>query len=334
MYISLIIPVFNRPDELDELLASAVAQTGSVPPFEMVIVEDGSTLRAQEVTERYADRLTIQYIEVPNGGPAKARNIGAAKARGKYLLILDSDVVLPTDFLHHVQESIASYPCDAWGGPDAAGKGFSVIQRAIGYTMTSFLTTGGIRGGKRSLEKFKPRSFNLGCRVDVYRALGGFSEDMRFGEDIDFSLRLSEAGYTTRLYPDCAVFHKRRVSLKSFFKQVHNSGRARIDLGLRHPGSTKPVHALPALFTLGMTAVLVLTLAHTVLWLYIPLLFSLIIFADAWRTTHSSETAEWAIPAAWIQLVGYGSGFCMAFWRMRIQGKGVRNAFDRTFYDK
>ncbi len=334
MYLSLIIPVFNRPDELDELLASAAAQIGSVPPFEVVIVEDGSTLRAQDVTERYADRLTIQYIEVPNGGPAKARNIGAAKAHGEYLLILDSDVVLPPDFLHNVQKSIASNPCDAWGGPDAAGDGFSVIQRAIGYTMTSFLTTGGIRGGKRSLERFKPRSFNLGCHADVYQALDGFSEDMRFGEDIDFSLRLLEAGYTTRLYPDCAVYHKRRVSLKSFFKQVHNSGRARIDLGLRHPGSTKLVHALPALFTLSMAVVLILALTHTFLWLYIPLLFSFIIFTNAWCTTRSSETAEWAILAAWIQLVGYGSGFCIAFWRMRILGKDVRNAFDRTFYDK
>lgn len=331
MRFSIIIPVYNRPDELDELLAGLAVQEG-VHDFEAVIVEDGSVRKSDEVVARYGQRIPIRYIVVPNGGPARARNIGASCAQGDYLLILDSDVVLPKGFLNAVEAGLRTDPCDAWGGPDAAGEGFDAIQRAISYTMTSFLTTGGIRGGKKSMEKFKPRSFNLGCKREVYEALGGFTESMRFGEDIDFSLRLFAKGYRVRLYPECFVYHKRRVSLKSFFKQVHNSGRARIDLGLRHPGSTKAVHWLPAVFTLGMAATVLLAFFFWWAWL-IPLAFSIIILLDALRSTASLRVALRAVPAAWIQLTGYGSGFLYAFIRMRLMSKGMRNAFEKTFYD-
>lgn len=331
MLLSLIIPVYNRPEELEELLGSLAACHGQ-HDYEVVVVEDGSVRPARSVVEAYEKQMKIVYVAVPNSGPAKARNIGAKHASGDYLLILDSDVVLPPGFLDAVCYCIETMPCDAWGGPDAASDDFSPVQKAINYAMTSLLTTGGIRGGKKSMEQFKPRSFNLGCKRSVYAALGGFTEAMRFGEDIDFSLRLVAAGYRVLLYPDTFVYHKRRVSFKSFFKQVHNSGRARIDLGLRHPGSTKAVHFLPGLFTLGMA--LVLLLSPWFGWLlWLPLLFSLIILLDALRCTRSVQVALLSVLASWIQLVGYGSGFWLAFWRMRVCKKGVRNAFNNTFYD-
>ena len=256
MKYSIIIPVYNRPDEADELLNSLTRQT--LKDFEVVIVEDGSTLPCKDVAEKYADKLDIQYLTKQNGGPGPARNYGVEHSKGEYVLILDSDCVLPEGYISAVDRELAANPCDAFGGPDAAHDSFTPIQKAISYSMTSFFTTGGIRGGKKkgALDKFYPRSFNMGIRRNVYLKLKGFSK-MRFGEDIDFSCRIVEAAYTTRLFPDAWVWHKRRTDMDKFFKQVFNSGIARINLEKRHPGTLKLVHALPMLFTVGL-AVLIL----------------------------------------------------------------------------
>ena len=246
MKYSIIVPVFNRPDEVDELLESLTRQTNK--DFEVVIVEDGSEVRCEDVVKKYADCLDIQYFEKTNSGPGQSRNYGAERSRGGFLIVLDSDVVLPEGYLAEVDKELETNPCDAFGGPDRAHESFTPVQKAINYSMTSFFTTGGIRGGKKKLDKFYPRSFNMGIRKSLYEQLGGFS-NMRFGEDIDFSIRIFKSGARCRLFPEAWVWHKRRTDFRKFFRQVHNSGIARINLYKKYPESLKLVHLLPAVFT-------------------------------------------------------------------------------------
>lgn len=253
MRYSVIIPVYNRPDEVDELLQSLTRQ--SFKDFEVIIVEDGSSVPCKNVADRYQDILNIRYYSKPNSGPGQTRNYGAERSRGEYLIILDSDCILPEDYFQEVEKELQETPADAFGGPDRAHASFTDVQKAINYSMTSFFTTGGIRGGKKKMDKFYPRSFNMGVHREVYEALGGFSR-MRFGEDIDFSIRIFKGGYRCRLFPGAWVYHKRRTDLKKFFKQVHNSGIARINLYKKHPDSLKIVHLLPAAFTLGVVVLL------------------------------------------------------------------------------
>ena len=255
-HLSLIIPVYNRPNEVEELLDSLTRQ--SETNFEVVIVEDGSKETCQHVAEAFKDRLDVSYCYIPNGGPGNARNYGAKQSKGDYLIVLDSDCILPPDYIKSVNKELEETGADAFGGPDKASDSFTDVQKAINYSMTSFFTTGGIRGGKKKMDKFYPRSFNMGVRREVYLALEGFSK-MRFGEDIDFSTRIFKGGYSCRLFPEAWVWHKRRTDLKKFFKQVHNSGIARINLTKRHPGTLKAVHLLPAVFTVGCALLVVLT---------------------------------------------------------------------------
>ena len=335
MLFSIIIPVYNRPDELNELLESLAAQTEK--DFEVVVVEDGSAVSSREVCQSWDNRLALRYFEKENGGPGPARNFGARHAGGEYLLILDSDVVVPQNYLAAVREALEREDCDAFGGPDCAHASFSPMQKAINYAMTSFFTTGGIRGGKKKLDKFYPRSFNMGCKRSVYAALGGFAP-MRFGEDIDFSTRIFENGYRSRLIPEAWVWHKRRTDLRKFFRQVHNSGIARIHLTHRHPGTLKAVHLLPAAFTLGAALCLALGLGGVffcpwALCLLAPLLlFALLIFVDASRRERSLRVGLLAVAAAYVQLIGYGSGFLRAWWRSSVCKKGEFEAFKDTFY--
>lgn len=328
MKYSFIVPVFNRPDEVNELLESLCQQ--SVRDFEVLVVEDGSSIPCRDVVDRYKGQLDVHYFEKPNSGPGQTRNFGVERARGEYVLILDSDVVVPPGYLAAVTAELEQAPCDAFGGPDRAHPSFTPIQKAINYAMTSFFTTGGIRGGKKKMDKFYPRSFNMGVRTEVYRQLGGFSE-MRFGEDIDFSTRIFENGYRCRLFPEAWVWHKRRTDLRKFFKQVHNSGIARINLTKRHPGTLKLVHLLPAVFTAGC-AVLLLG-APFCLWSLLPLgLFAALIFADAARQERSLYVGLLAIAAAYVQLIGYGSGFLRAWWQRCVLGRGEFDAFRKNFY--
>ena len=335
MLFSIIIPVYNRPDEVGELLESLAAQ--SVKDFEVIIVEDGSTLPSRKVCQAWENQLDLRYFEKENGGPGPARNFGAQHAKGRYLLILDSDVVAPENYIATVRAELQREDCDAFGGPDRAHASFSPMQKAINYAMTSFFTTGGIRGGKKKLDKFYPRSFNMGCKRDIYTALGGFAP-MRFGEDIDFSTRIFEQGYSCRLMPDAWVWHKRRTDLRKFFRQVHNSGIARIHLSRRHPGTLKTVHLLPAAFTLGTAFCLVLGASGALLFLsaclflFPLLLFSLLILVDAAWRERSLKVGILAIAAAYVQLIGYGSGFLRAWWHSSVCKKGEFEAFKDTFY--
>ena len=336
MKYSFIIPVFNRPDEVDELLESLTHQT--LRDFEVVVVEDGSDVPCRDVVERYADRLQVHYYAKPNSGPGQTRNYGVERAEGDYVLILDSDVVLPEGYLQAVDHELAATPCDAFGGPDRAQASFSKMQKAINYAMTSFFTTGGIRGGKKKMDKFYPRSFNMGVRRAVYHELGGFSA-MRFGEDIDFSTRLIRSGHVSRLFQSAWVWHKRRTDLRKFFKQVHNSGIARIHLTKRHPGTLKAVHMLPAVFTLGCALLVVLAVAAALLgcphwWaLLLPfVLFALIIGVDATRSERSVGVGWRAVAAAYVQLTGYGSGFLRAWWTRCVLRRGEFEAFKENFY--
>ena len=328
MKYSFIIPVYNRPDEVDELLDSLTRQT--IQDFEVLIVEDGSVVPCKEVVDKYADCLSIHYYNKENSGPGQTRNYGVERANGEYMMILDSDCIIPENYLKEVEAELQRKRADAFGGPDRAHDSFTDVQKAINYAMTSFFTTGGIRGGKKKLDKFYPRSFNMGVRKDVYQALGGFSK-MRFGEDIDFSIRIFKGGYECRLFPEAWVWHKRRTDLKKFFKQVHNSGIARINLYKKYPESLKLVHVLPALFTLGV----VFLLLASFLWggsLFLLFLFALIVFVDALSQNRSLKIGLLAIAASFIQLTGYGTGFLQAWWKRCVCGKSEFAAFEKNFY--
>ena len=338
MKYSVIIPVYNRPDEVDELLSSLCMQTKS--DFEVVVVEDGSSIPCEEVVKRYASQLLIRYFVKPNSGPGQSRNYGAERSQGEYIIVLDSDVVLPRGYIAAVDEALARKPLDAFGGPDAAHLDFTPIQKAISYSMTSFFTTGGIRGGKKQLDKkFYPRSFNMGVKATLWSKLGGFA-DMRFGEDIDFSIRIYESGAKCNLIPEAWVWHKRRTDLKKFFKQVHNSGIARINLMKRHPGSLKLVHLLPAVFTLGVSTMLLLALVGLpwcvhALWCLAPMvLYSVLIFVDSSIANRSAKVGLLSVPAAYVQLMGYGTGFIRAWYLRCICGRNEElQAFRENFYE-
>ncbi len=328
MRYSVIIPVYNRPDEVNELLQSLVEQHYN--DFEVIIVEDGSSVPCKTIADAYSDRLTIHYFEKPNSGPGQTRNYGAERSHGEYLLILDSDCIIPPGYFEAIEQELQNKPADAFGGPDRAHSSFSDMQKAINYSMTSFFTTGGIRGGKKKMDKFYPRSFNMGVRRTVYQALGGFS-DMRFGEDIDFSIRIFKGGYSCRLFPGAWVYHKRRTDLKKFFKQVHNSGIARINLYKKYPESLKVVHLLPGVFTLGVAFLLIGSLFC--LYSLLPiLLYAVLVCIDSSLQNHSLRIGIYSIAAAFIQLIGYGTGFWRAWWQRCVLGRDTFEAFKKNFY--
>ena len=349
MKYSIIVPVFNRPDEVDELLGSLCSQTQK--DFEVLIVEDGSQKTCKDVCDKYAGILDLHYYLKENSGPGQSRNYGAERAQGKWLIILDSDVVLPEGYMASIDSDINHQTSDiaAFGGPDAAHESFTPVQKAISYSMTSFFTTGGIRGGKAKLDKFYPRSFNMGIRRDVYLKLGGFSK-MRFGEDIDFSYRIVEASYQPRLFPEAWVWHKRRTDFRKFFRQVYNSGIARINLEKRHPGTLKLVHLLPTVFTIGVILLILIGAFGRImmvygnpadfrLWYWVVvaalapiLLYGLIILIDATRQSRSLKVGFLSIPAAFTQLMGYGLGFIESWWKRCVLKKDEFQAFEKTFY--
>lgn len=337
MKYSIIVPVFNRPDEIDELLESLIHQTFN--DFEVIIVEDGSQKPCKEVCEKYTDKLNLKYFMKENSGPGQSRNYGAERSEGEYLLILDSDVVLPENYLYAIEEELHRDKADAFGGPDRAHNSFTDTQKAISYSMTSFFTTGGIRGGKKKMDKFYPRSFNMGIRREVYNKLGGFSK-MRFGEDIDFSIRIFKAGCKCRLFPGAWVYHKRRTDFRKFWRQVYNSGIARINLYKKYPESLKLVHLLPMVFTVGVgvccilaiTGVLIKAPLLTALGLLPLLLYSLLIFTDSSIQNKSIKIGILSIRAAFTQLTGYGCGFIEAWWKRCVQGKDEFSAYQKNFY--
>lgn len=314
---SVIVPVYNRIDEVEDLMASLEAQT--CMNFEVVIVEDGSTMPCEDAVRRHPG-VRSKYFYKGNEGRSIARNYGMERAEGDYFIFFDSDCVIPERYFEILSRELDSTPVDCFGGPDAAHDSFSSTQKAINYAMTSFLTTGGIRGGRMSLEKFTPRTFNMGFSREVYERVGGFRE--MFSEDIDMSTRIRQAGFGIALIRPAYVYHKRRVDFRKFFRQVHVFGMSRITLHLLYPGSMKAVHTLPALAVLAGVVLILLGIFVSPWWL-LPLgVYLVAIFLSAILITRSLVIALKAVPASVIQILGYGSGFIKAYITKILLGRG------------
>ncbi|MEE1885937.1 glycosyltransferase [Pedobacter flavus] len=313
MFFSIIIPLYNRPQEILELLETLVIQTYT--QFEVIIIEDGSKLDAREIADQFKNRLDLHYYFKENGGQGFARNYGFERAKGDYFIIFDSDCLIPEDYLEIVCNYLYEHPLDAFGGPDAAHKSFTPLQKAISYAMTSPFTTGGIRGNKKHLGQFHPRSFNMGVSRKVYETVGGFKLT-RLGEDIEYSIRIHNAGFKIGLIPNAKVYHKRRTSLSQFYKQLHFFGRARINIYKHFPSELKPVHFFPAIFTVGFAILILLNLfgcklaylGNAILGFYFSLLF-----LHSFYINKSFKIAILSIAAAFIQLTAYGLGFIQDF---------------------
>ena len=312
-YFSIIVPVYNRLSEVDDLLASLAEQTDK--DFEVVIVEDGSQDKCEPAVEKYRDRIQIKYFFKQNEGRSIARNYGMERAEGDYFLFFDSDCVIPPHYIATLRKALAKHYSDCFGGPDAAHESFSDVQKAINYSMTSFLTTGGIRGGKVQLEKFVPRTFNMGFSRKVWEKVGGFRE--MFSEDIDMSTRIRQAGFSISLFRDAFVYHKRRVNLRLFCRQIYVFGMSRITLYLLYPDSLKLVHCLPAAFLIG-SVLLILLSVFCAWWWILPLAaYLLAVFICALASTRHMKIALLSILTSVIQLGGYGYGFLKAYiWKI------------------
>ncbi|MDE6370102.1 MAG: glycosyltransferase [Duncaniella sp.] len=314
---SVIVPVYNRIDEVEDLLTSLEAQ--SMKNFEVIIVEDGSTAPCREAVERHKG-VDVKYFFKENEGRSIARNYGMERASGEYFIFFDSDCVIPPAYFETLDRELAAHPTDCFGGPDSAHESFTTTQKAINYAMTSLLTTGGIRGGKVSMEKFTPRTFNMGFTREVYERVGGFRE--MFSEDIDMSTRIKNAGFSISLIRPAYVYHKRRVDFKKFFRQVYVFGMSRITLHLLYPGSLKLVHALPAIAVVTGVILVLLGIFVSPWWLAPILLYLEAIFITAIASTGSLVIGLKAVPASVIQICGYGTGFLKAWFTKIVLGRG------------
>lgn len=331
MLFSIIIPLYNRPQEIDELLHSLVQQ--QYAPFEVLVIEDGSSIDARAIVESYRDRLDVRYFVKPNEGQGFTRNFGFQQARGDYFVIFDSDCLIPRDYLTKVKAFLDKTPLDAYGGPDAAHESFTPVQKAISYSMTSPLTTGGIRGNRKHIGVFHPRSFNMGVSRNVWEQVGGFKLT-RLGEDIEYSIRIQAAGFKIGLIPEALVYHKRRTDFSQFYKQLHFFGRARINIYKHFPTELKLVHFFPSLFLLFLTVLVLLNAGRMLMkpdtpdWLFISCRLAnsvlagylMLIFLHALWRTRSLKVALLGIVASIVQLVAYGLGFIQDFWRRIVLG--------------
>ncbi len=325
---SIIIPVYNRPLEVEELLESLIQQTFK-EDFEVVIVEDGSTLSSKEVVELFKDKLNVQYFFKENSGPGLSRNFGMQKAKGNYFIILDSDVLLPKDYLSEVDNALQNNFTDAFGGADASHSSFTMLQKAINYSMTSVLTTGGIRGNK-NLKKFQPRSFNMGLSETAFNITGGFGKQ-HFGEDIDLTFRLWQNGFDSQFIEKAFVYHKRRNTLQSFFKQTFNFGAARPILNKQHPSTAKITYWFPSLFLLSLLFSAVVFYFGYKQYLHIHGIYLLLIFLDSTIKNKNPTVGFTSIFTTLTQFLGYGLGFLRSAFRVSVLQKPIEKAFPRMF---
>ncbi|WP_316840247.1 glycosyltransferase [Pedobacter gandavensis] len=315
MFFSIIIPLYNRPQEIDELLGTLTKQT--YLQFEVLVIEDGSTNDAKAIVAKYENQLDIKYFFKPNAGQGFARNYGFERAKGDYFVIFDSDCLIPEDYLETVRDYLYEHQLDAYGGPDAAHETFTTVQKAISYAMTSPFTTGGIRGNKKHIGQFHPRSFNMGVSRAVWEKVGGFILT-RLGEDIEYSIRIHENGFKIGLIPAAKVFHKRRTSFGQFYKQLHFFGRARINIYKHFPSELKIVHFFPAAFTCFVIFSLLMNIVWPALAFicnFILLLYFVMIFFHSWQVNKSLKVAFFSIIASFIQLTAYGLGFIQDFFK-------------------
>lgn len=329
---SFIIPVYNRPNEIKELLQSfQELQTNT--PFEIVIVEDGSSITSKKVVELFNERLNISYYFKENSGPGDSRNYGMQKAKGNYFIILDSDVILPQNYLTEVGKSLTENYVDCFGGPDAAHESFSNLQKAINFSMTSFITTGGIRGNKNSVNTFQPRSFNMGISKKAFNASKGFGR-IHPGEDPDLSIRLWNLGFKTKLIPEAKVYHKRRISWSKFYTQVNKFGLVRPILNKWHPSTKRITYWFPTVFCIGFVLALVLFLFNVKWLFYLYLLYFVLAFVLAIVNTKSLIVSVQAIIAICIQFAGYGYGFLKSTWAVSVLNKDPETYFPKLFFKR
>jgi GT2 family glycosyltransferase len=327
---SFIIPVFNRPEEIRELLESFCALE-SPKTFEIVIVEDGSTLDSKLIVDHFQELLKISYYAKENSGPGHSRNYGMERAKGRYFIILDSDCILPPKYLEAVISKLDSHYVDGFGGPDAAKDSFTEFQKAINFSMTSYMTTAGIRGGKIPIENYEPRSFNMGISKEAFQATGGFG-CIHPGEDPDLSIRLKEMGYRLHFIPEAFVFHKRRITLESFYTQVNKFGQARPILNKWHPQSKRLTYWFPAVFSLGLMLSSVLSILGFHWFLVVYGLYFLAAMIGAFRTTNNIIVAFLVLPAIVIQFFGYGFGFLKATLKLGLSSKNEMQLFPKLFF--
>lgn len=330
MYYSFVIPVYNRPDEVDELLESLMLQTYA-KEFEIVVVEDGSTITCKHIVEKYVEKLNVSYFYKPNSGPGDSRNFGMLKAKGNYFIILDSDCIIPPQYLYEVDAHLNTNYVDCFGGPDAALDSFSDIQKAINITMTSFLTTGGIRGGSQKISKFQPRSFNMGISKAAFDDSKGFGK-IHPGEDPDLTIRLWKLGYKTRLISSAYVYHKRRIDWRKFYNQVNKFGKARPILNARYPEYDKITYWFPSLFLFG-GFLSVLLLIFGINWLiFCYVFYFLLLFSESILKERKINIALLTIFAAIIQFYGYGKGFIYATYKIKVLKKNPETAMPEMFF--
>lgn len=327
---SFIIPVYNRPDETQELLESFRALNGSID-FEIVIIEDGSTISSKQIIKQFEEQLNISYYQKPNSGPGDSRNYGMLKAKGNYFIILDSDCILPKNYLIEVEKALDLEYVDCFGGPDAAHHSFSNLQKAINFSMTSFITTGGIRGKSNSINSFEPRSFNMGLSKPAFIATNGFGQ-IHPGEDPDLSIRLTKQGFKTKLLPKAFVYHKRRISWSKFYTQVYKFGSVRPILNSWHPTTSKITYWLPTGFLIFVIA----SLVSLEFQFYLPLgflgFYYILVFVTAFINTKHLGIAFQALFAVNIQFMGYGYGFIKSTLKLLFSNKTAQELFPNLFF--
>ncbi|MEX0312879.1 MAG: glycosyltransferase family 2 protein [Allomuricauda sp.] len=329
---SIIVPVYNRPEEIRELLESLGAQDFQ-EEYEIVIVEDGSSESSEEVVKRFKDKLQISYYFKSNSGPGDSRNFGMKKAKGNYFIILDSDCILPKQYLSEVKKELKGNYVHCFGGPDAADESFTVVQKAINYAMTSFFSTGGIRGGKQSVGKFQPRSFNMGISKEAFEKAGGFGR-IHPGEDPDLTFRIWKAGYDSRLFPGAFVYHKRRIDWNKFYIQVNKFGSVRPILNKWHPGTAKLTYWFPTLFMFGFCAAIGLLFAGFRFPILLFGAYFLVLFVDALIRTGNIKVAFLAIFAVFTQFTGYGVGFLKSTVLLNFSNKEPEELFPKLFFKR
>ncbi|MFG6687561.1 glycosyltransferase [Mariniflexile sp. HNIBRBA6329] len=327
---SFIIPVYNRPDETQELLRSFVGLKTDTK-FEIVIVEDGSTISSKEVVDAFTSSLDISYYFKENSGPGDSRNFGMQKAKGNYFIILDSDCILPENYLFEVEKSLNKNYVDCFGGPDTAHHSFTNLQKAINFSMTSFITTGGIRGNKKSVDTFQPRSFNMGLSKEAFLASGGFGF-IHPGEDPDLSIRLWNLGFKTKLIPEAYVYHKRRISWSKFYKQVHKFGLVRPILNKWHPSTKKITYWFPTVFSLGLVVSLLSLIFQIKFFIAFYAFYFVLAFLIALYTTKNLVVSVLSLLAITVQFFGYGYGFLKSTLAINVFKNNPETHFPNLFF--
>ncbi|MTG97779.1 MULTISPECIES: glycosyltransferase [Myroides] len=330
MYYSFIIPLYNRPDEIDELLDSLTNQTYK-GDFEVVVVEDGSAIDSRDIVAKYEDRLSVSYYYKENSGPGDSRNYGMQRAKGDYFIVLDSDCIIPSQYLTIVDQYLNHKFVDCFGGPDAALDSFTDVQKAINFAMTSFMTTGGIRGGSERVGKFQPRSFNMGISKKAFEASGGYGK-IHPGEDPDLTIRLWELGFETELFPKAYVYHKRRIDWKKFYTQVNKFGKARPILNKRYPKYSKLTYWFPSVFILGLLMSLIGILFENYYLFCLYILYFLLVFMTSAIKERSLKIGFLSILSVFIQFFGYGTGFVKATYRIVVLNRKPEEALPEMFF--